>query len=130
MRAMLVDGAHYVRGIRQEAGEMTLERAAACPKCGRVLGWPTAGRVLFTLRRLTPRMGIENLIEAMAAVRAAAPDVSLVIGGDGPLRGICTTFTTTLGIGICRWRRITAGRAASTMPSSEPGTRISGNCAA
>ena len=36
---MLVDGAHYVRGIRQEAGEMTLERAAACPRSGGSFVW-------------------------------------------------------------------------------------------
>jgi glycosyltransferase involved in cell wall biosynthesis len=31
-------------------------------------------------------MGLENLIWAMSAVRDAVPGVSLVIGGDGPLR--------------------------------------------
>jgi glycosyltransferase involved in cell wall biosynthesis len=50
------------------------------------LGWPAQGLVLFTLRRLTSRMGIENLIDAMAEVHRAVPGVSLVIGGDGPLR--------------------------------------------
>lgn len=36
---MLVDGAHYVRGIRQQSGAMTLERAAACPRSGGSFVW-------------------------------------------------------------------------------------------
>src|SRR4051812_19885298 len=36
---MLVDCAHYVRGIRQHQGPMTLERAAACPRRGGSFVW-------------------------------------------------------------------------------------------
>ena len=36
---MLVDCAHYVRGIRQEQGPMTIERAAACPRRGGSFVW-------------------------------------------------------------------------------------------
>ena len=35
---MLVDCAHYVRGIRQEQGPMTLERAAAWSDCAVMVG--------------------------------------------------------------------------------------------
>jgi magnesium transporter len=36
---MLVDCAHYVRGIRQDHSPMTLERAAACPRRGGSFVW-------------------------------------------------------------------------------------------
>lgn len=80
-----------------------VDTARFCPgsreAARRSLGWPARGRVLFTLRRLTPRMGIENLIDAMAEVRSAVPDVSLVIGGDGPMRAEWAQRITRLGLG-------------------------------
>ena len=42
--------------------------------------------ILFTVRNLVPRMGLENLIQAIAQVVKEAPDVFLVIGGTGPLK--------------------------------------------
>lgn len=48
------------------------------------LNLPTGRRLFFSVRRLVPRMGLDNLIEAMPAVTAHHPDVLLVIGGDGP----------------------------------------------
>ena len=36
---MLVECAHYVRGIRQDLGPMTVERAAACPRRGGSFVW-------------------------------------------------------------------------------------------
>ena len=50
------------------------------------LGWTGPGPTLFTMRRMTPRMGIPNLVEAMIEVRRAEPAARLVLGGDGPLR--------------------------------------------
>lgn len=45
-----------------------------------------SGRPLaVTLRRLHPRMGIENLIDGMQKVVAVVPAASLLIGGSGPL---------------------------------------------
>jgi glycosyltransferase involved in cell wall biosynthesis len=61
----------------------------------RSLGWPE-GRVLFTLRRLVPRMGLDRLLRAFAEVRKSAPDVSLVMAGDGPLRGELETLSSDL----------------------------------
>lgn len=49
------------------------------------LGWPD-GRVLFTLRRLVPRMGLDRLIGAFASLAAREADLTLVIGGEGPMR--------------------------------------------
>ena len=52
----------------------------------REFGIPAHRFVLFTVRNLVPRMGLELLIEAMAQVRERASDVLLVMGGEGPLR--------------------------------------------
>lgn len=49
------------------------------------LGLPEKNRILFTVRNLEPRMGLENLISAFRAVLGRYKDVLLVIGGDGPL---------------------------------------------
>jgi glycosyltransferase involved in cell wall biosynthesis len=49
-------------------------------------GIPGEGPVLLSVRRLVPRMGLENLIDAMGAVRERFPGAQLVIGGEGPLR--------------------------------------------
>ena len=61
------------------------------------LGWPE-GRVLFTLRRLVPRMGLDRLLRAFCEVRKATRDVSLVIAGDGPLRGSLESLASDLGL--------------------------------
>jgi len=42
--------------------------------------------VLLTVRRLTARMGLKNLIEAMAIIREKHRGVLLLIGGEGSLR--------------------------------------------
>jgi len=49
------------------------------------LNIPANKQVLFTLRRLVPRMGLDNLIKAMPAIIEKHPDVLLLIGGKGPL---------------------------------------------
>jgi glycosyltransferase involved in cell wall biosynthesis len=50
------------------------------------LGLPVQAHVLLTVRRLVPRMGLEQLIEAMDEVRHHDSRVHLVIGGRGPLK--------------------------------------------
>ncbi len=50
------------------------------------LGWPLDRPIVFVVRRLSRRMGLENLIAAMDRVREAAPDALLLIAGSGPLR--------------------------------------------
>jgi glycosyltransferase involved in cell wall biosynthesis len=50
------------------------------------LGLPTGRIMLLTIRNLVPRMGIENLINAMREVVKVLPDVLLIIGGTGPLQ--------------------------------------------
>lgn len=54
--------------------------------------------MLFCIRRLVKRMGIDRLIHAMVAVVHEHPDVRLFIGGDGPMRGEYETLIRELGL--------------------------------
>jgi glycosyltransferase involved in cell wall biosynthesis len=72
--------------IRVVPGSVDLARFA--PTRSKVLaraalGWPEQGPVLLAVRRLVRRMGLDRLIAAMPAVCAAAPDVTLMIAGQG-----------------------------------------------
>lgn len=51
----------------------------------RQLGIPANCTILFTVRNLEARMGLENLILAFRMIVEHKPDVVLVIGGKGPL---------------------------------------------
>ena len=52
----------------------------------RALGLPVDRTLLLSVRRLAPRMGLDNLIKAMPAIIARRPDALLLIGGKGPER--------------------------------------------
>jgi len=65
-----------------------LERFKPCDdglQTRRRLGLPEDQRLLLSVRRLSPRMGLENLIEAMCLVECQRQDVTMLIGGKGPL---------------------------------------------
>lgn len=49
------------------------------------LGLATDRPLIFCMRRLVSRMGLEDLIDAMAIVKTRVPDVLLTIAGTGPL---------------------------------------------
>jgi glycosyltransferase involved in cell wall biosynthesis len=49
------------------------------------MGLPENKFILFTVRNLVPRMGLENLISAFNIVQNGRTDSLLVIGGEGPL---------------------------------------------
>lgn len=51
------------------------------------LGLPACRPVLFTVRNLEARMGLDILIRAMVVLRRHIPKVLLLIGGAGSLRG-------------------------------------------
>src|SRR2546426_6855870 len=57
----------------------------------RALGLPGDRPLLFTLRNLEPRMGLDTLIRAMTTVRERFPRVLLLIGGSGSLRPLLET---------------------------------------
>jgi glycosyltransferase involved in cell wall biosynthesis len=50
------------------------------------LNLPNDRTILFTVRNLVPRMGLENLLSAFEMLIPAQPRRMLVIGGEGPLR--------------------------------------------
>ncbi len=49
------------------------------------LNLPNDRTVLFTVRNLVPRMGLENLLSALEMLKSAQQQLVLVIGGAGPL---------------------------------------------
>ncbi len=51
------------------------------------LGLPQDRRIIFCVRRLVQRMGLENLISAIALVKRQHPDVLLLIAGKGAIAG-------------------------------------------
>jgi glycosyltransferase involved in cell wall biosynthesis len=62
------------------------------------LGWPTDRPVLFTLRRLVSRMGIDRLLRATRRLLDQGLDFHLMIGGAGPLRGSLETLARDLDL--------------------------------
>ena len=49
------------------------------------IGWSQDRRIILCVRRLVQRMGLENLIAAIALVRSQHPDVLLLIAGKGAI---------------------------------------------
>ena len=62
------------------------------------LGWPTDVPVLFTLRRLVPRMGLDRLIQACGRLRQLGLPFRLMIGGSGSLRSELEQLAASLGL--------------------------------
>jgi glycosyltransferase involved in cell wall biosynthesis len=63
------------------------------------LGWPQDRFILFTPRRLVHRMGIDQLINAMAQLTTQKQDIWLAVAGKGPLREALETQVTDLDLG-------------------------------
>ncbi|WP_436932515.1 glycosyltransferase family 4 protein [Halosimplex halobium] len=53
---------------------------------------------VLTVRRLTPRMGLETLLDAFARVVGDGLDAHLYVGGDGPLRDDLVARAERLGV--------------------------------
>jgi glycosyltransferase involved in cell wall biosynthesis len=64
-----------------------------------LLGWPQKRRIIFCVRRLVERMGLEALVTAFGSIAAKHSDVCLFIGGQGPLRGTLESQISSLGLG-------------------------------
>jgi glycosyltransferase involved in cell wall biosynthesis len=60
------------------------------------LNWHQDRPIIFCIRRLAKRMGLENLIRAMTKVRSLYPDVLLYIAGKGALAETLETQITEL----------------------------------
>lgn len=61
--------------------------------------WDPAARTFFTLRRLTPRMGLDALLEAAAILAGEGHRFRVMIGGAGPQRGELQARVQALGLG-------------------------------
>lgn len=61
------------------------------------LGWPEGRIHLLCIRNFEPRMGLDNLIRAMALLNQQAPKFHLTLGGDGPERDRLKHLVLELG---------------------------------
>ncbi len=68
-------------GVNQADFHVAESRSQAREK----LGWSKDRRIILCVRRLVQRMGLENLIAAIALVRQKHPDVLLLIAGKGAI---------------------------------------------
>jgi glycosyltransferase involved in cell wall biosynthesis len=75
------------------AGGRNLEKAQARKK----LGWPDGKPLIFSLRRLSPRMGIEDAVSA-AGHLAKNYDFTMVLAGGGPLKEPLERQSRALGL--------------------------------
>jgi glycosyltransferase involved in cell wall biosynthesis len=62
------------------------------------IDWHPDRPIIFCIRRLAKRMGLENLITAMAQVRDRYPDILLYIAGKGALANTLQTQITELDL--------------------------------
>lgn len=62
------------------------------------LGWPENRQIIFCVRRLVRRMGLENLIAAFAKIAPRHPGALLVIAGRGPLAADLQAQASGLGL--------------------------------
>lgn len=82
-------------------GGVDLVRFAPAPDRRAVrdaLGLPPDRRILLSVRRLTARMGLDHLLEAMPAILAEYPDTLLLIGGKGPEQAALADQIARLGL--------------------------------
>jgi glycosyltransferase involved in cell wall biosynthesis len=73
--------------------------AAGRQECRSRLGWPQGGKIIFCVRRMVRRMGLENLVEAFGRIAASHPDAMLALGGRGPLLEDLRRQASALGLG-------------------------------
>jgi glycosyltransferase involved in cell wall biosynthesis len=62
------------------------------------LGWPTDRPIVLCVRRLVRRMGLENLIDAAALVRARVPDALILVAGRGAMTDTLVRQIETAGL--------------------------------
>jgi glycosyltransferase involved in cell wall biosynthesis/SAM-dependent methyltransferase len=82
-------------------GGVDIERFRPTPDRGALreaLGLPPQSAILLTVRNLEARMGLDALIRAMGPLRQPIPEILLLIGGAGSLRGQLEALTASLGL--------------------------------
>jgi glycosyltransferase involved in cell wall biosynthesis len=86
-----VIGAHGISAGRIALIPGAVDPQAFVPGAGRrpareALGLPGDRTILFTVRNLIPRMGLDNLLCAIEMLNGGQHELMLVIGGSGPLQ--------------------------------------------
>ena len=87
--------------IARLAGGVDIERFRPAPDrraARKELGLPAERPLLLTVRNLEARMGLDNLVRAMAMLRADVPGALLLIGGTGSLRQALQALVASLGL--------------------------------
>jgi glycosyltransferase involved in cell wall biosynthesis len=87
--------------IRVVPGAVDVDRFR--PVCSRLearekLKWPANRPILLSIRRLVQRMGLQELIDAVAIIQKRVPDLLLCIGGTGPIRNTLERHVDELSI--------------------------------
>jgi glycosyltransferase involved in cell wall biosynthesis len=72
-------------------GRAVLRRRLGAP-------WEPGAPTFFSLRRLTPRMGLDTLIDACARLAQSGRSFRVVIGGEGPCRAELETRAAASGV--------------------------------
>ncbi len=62
------------------------------------LGWPADRRIVLSVRRLARRMGLDNLIASVVALREQVPDALVLIAGRGKIAGELEHEIRRLGV--------------------------------
>lgn len=80
-----------------------VDLARFCPPTNRkqlkqTLGWPEGRIHLLTIRNFDHRMGLDNLIRALALLNSQGPRYHLTLGGDGPERNLLLNLIQELGL--------------------------------
>jgi len=88
-RIVMIPGAAETERFRPAADRGAVRRA---------LGISPDRSLLFTVRNLEARMGLDNLLHTMAIVKARRPDTLLLIGGVGSLRAALEAQSRALGL--------------------------------
>lgn len=65
------------------------------------LGWPATAPTVLAVRRLVRRTGIDRLLAAVPRLRAAVPQVQMMIAGDGPERAAYAARIADAGLDGC-----------------------------
>jgi len=88
-RITIIPGGVDLEKFRPSADRMQIRRR---------LNIPEGKTILFTVRNLVPRMGLENLITAMQYVTDDIPEACLIIGGRGALKDELVNLTRRLRV--------------------------------
>lgn len=89
------------RSIRIVPGCVEVERfevAQSRAEARALLALPNDRPVVFCIRRLVARMGLEELIDAIFVARQSVPEILLVIAGKGPLEPVLRAKIAARGL--------------------------------